>query len=96
MGENHAEQRDWFYCNEQSWRHGLQNDDRHFGQFQRKAPAGEYTLKLEGKKCNFTVAEGENTDIGSVRSVLATVDFDAVSDKMKDGMQDFLSKLQIY
>lgn len=66
------------------------------GNFSAKLPAGEYTLKLEGKKCNFTVAEGENTDIGSVRSVLATVDFDAVSDKMKDGMQDFLSKLQIY
>lgn len=66
------------------------------GNFSAKLPAGEYTLKLEGKKCNFTVAEGENTDIGSVRSLLATVDFDAVSDKMKDGMQDFLSKLQIY
>lgn len=66
------------------------------GNFSAKLPAGEYILKLEGKKCNFTVAEGENTDIGSVRSVLATVDFDAVRDKMKDNMQEFLSKINIY
>ena len=66
------------------------------GNFSAKLPAGEYTLKLEGKKCNFTVAEGENTDIGSVRSVIATVDFDAVRDKMKDNMQEFLSKINIY
>ena len=66
------------------------------GDFSAKLPVGEYTLRLEGKKCSFTVTEGETTDIGSVRSVLATVDFDAVRDKIKDGMQDFLSKLQVY
>ena len=66
------------------------------GNFSAKLPAGEYILKLEGKKCNFTVAEGENTDIDSVRSVLATVDFDAVRDKIKDNMQEFLSKINIY
>lgn len=66
------------------------------GDFSARLPKGEYTLRLEGKKCSFTVTEGESTDIGSVRSVLATVDFDAVRDKMKDGMQDFLSKLQVY
>lgn len=66
------------------------------GDFAAKLPAGEYTLDLEGKKCGFIVAEGEITDIGSLRSVTVTIDFDAVKDKIKDGMQDFLSNLQIY
>ena len=66
------------------------------GNFSAKLPAGEYVLRLEGKKQGFTVTEGETTDIGLVRSVLVTVDFAAVGDRMKDGMQDFLSKLNLY
>ena len=66
------------------------------GNFSAKLPAGEYILKLEDKKKAFTLSENESIDIGSVRSVIATVDFDAVRDKMKDNMQEFLSKINIY
>ena len=66
------------------------------GNFSAKLPAGEYILKLEGKKKTFTLSENESIDIGSVRSVIATIDFDAVRDKMKDNMQEFLSKINIY
>ncbi len=72
----------------------LMTDDS--GNFAAKLPAGEYTLDLEGKKCAFIIAEREITDIGSLRSATVTVDFDAVKDRIEDGMQDLLSDLQVY
>ncbi len=66
------------------------------GDFAVRLPAGEYILDLEGKKCSFIVAEGEITGIGSLRSVAASIDFDAVKDSIKDSMQEFLSDLWIY
>ena len=38
------------------------------GNFNVKLPAGSYTLDLSGKKRNFTVTEGENTDFGHMRT----------------------------
>lgn len=66
------------------------------GNFNAKLPAGSYTLDLSGKKRNFTVTEGENTDFGHMRTGNATIDFDEFRDSMKDNMQELLSKLQIY
>ena len=66
------------------------------GNFNAKLPAGSYTLDLSGKKHNFTVTEGENTDFGHMRTGNATIDFDEFRDSMKDNMQDLLSKLQVY
>lgn len=66
------------------------------GNFNVKLPAGSYTLDLSGKKRNFTVTEGENTDFGHMRTGNATIDFDEFRDSMKDNMQELLSKLQIY
>lgn len=66
------------------------------GNFNVKLPAGSYTLDLSGKKRNFTVIEGENTDFGHMRTGNATIDFDEFRDSMKDNMQELLSKLQIY
>lgn len=66
------------------------------GNFDAKLPTGRYTLTLEGKKREFTVTEKENTDFGYLRTGNATIDFDEVKDSVKDSMQDFLSKLQIY
>ncbi len=66
------------------------------GNFSAKLPSGSYTLDLSGKKRNFTVTEGENTDFGHMRTGNATIDFDEFRDSMKDNMQDFLSKLQVY
>lgn len=66
------------------------------GNFNAKLPAGSYTLDLSGKKRNFTVTEGENTDFGHMRTGNATVDFDEFRDSMKDNMQELLSKLQVY
>lgn len=66
------------------------------GNFNAKLPAGSYTLDLSGKNRNFTVTEGENTDFGHMRTGNATIDFDEFRDSMKDNMQDFLSKLQVY
>lgn len=66
------------------------------GNFNVKLPAGSYTLDLSGKKRNFTVTEGENTDFGHMRTGNATIDFDEFRDSMKDNMQELLSKLQVY
>lgn len=66
------------------------------GNFNVKLPAGSYTLDLSGKKRNFTVIEGENTDFGHMRTGNATIDFDEFRDSMKDNMQELLSKLQVY
>lgn len=66
------------------------------GNFDAKLPAGSYTLDLSGKKRNFTVTEGENTDFGHMRTGNATIDFDEFRDSMKDNMQELLSKLQVY
>lgn len=66
------------------------------GNFNAKLPAGSYTLDLSGKKRNFTVTEGENTDFGHMRTGNATIDFDEFRDSMKDNMQELLSKLQVY
>lgn len=66
------------------------------GNFNVKLPAGIYTLDLSGKKRNFTVTEGENTDFGHMRTGNATIDFDEFRDSMKDNMQELLSKLQVY
>lgn len=66
------------------------------GNFNVKLPAGCYTLDLSGKKRNFTVTEGENTDFGHMRTGNATIDFDEFRDSMKDNMQELLSKLQVY
>lgn len=66
------------------------------GNFNAKLPAGSYALDLSGKKRNFTVTEGENTDFGHMRTGNATIDFDEFRDSMKDNMQELLSKLQIY
>lgn len=66
------------------------------GNFNVKLPAGSYTLDLSGKKRNFTVTEGENTDFGHMRTGNATIDFDEFKDSMKDNMQELLSKLQVY
>lgn len=66
------------------------------GKFNVKLPAGSYTLDLSGKKRNFTVTEGENTDFGHMRTGNATIDFDEFRDSMKDNMQELLSKLQVY
>lgn len=66
------------------------------GNFNAKLPAGSYTLDLSGKKRNFTVIEGENTDFGHMRTGNATIDFDEFRDSMKDNMQELLSKLQVY
>ena len=66
------------------------------GNFNAKLPAGNYTLDLSGKKRNFTVTEGENTDFGHMRTGNATIDFDEFRDSMKDNMQELLSKLQVY
>lgn len=66
------------------------------GNFNVKLPAGSYTIDLSGKKRNFTVTEGENTDFGHMRTGNATIDFDEFRDSMKDNMQELLSKLQVY
>ena len=66
------------------------------GNFNVKLPSGSYTLDLSGKKRNFTVTEGENTDFGHMRTGNATIDFDEFRDSMKDNMQELLSKLQVY
>lgn len=66
------------------------------GNFNAKLPAGSYALDLSGKKRNFTVTEGENTDFGHMRTGNATIDFDEFRDSMKDNMQELLSKLQVY
>ena len=66
------------------------------GNFTAKLPAGEYTLNLAGKKKKVTVTSCEISDIGTLRSHNATVDFDAVGVKMKDSVRDILSKLQLY
>lgn len=66
------------------------------GNFNVKLPAGSYTLDLSGKKRNFTVTEGKNTDFGHMRTGNATIDFDEFRDSMKDNMQELLSKLQVY
>lgn len=66
------------------------------GNFNAKLPAGSYDLDLSGKKRNFTVTEGENTDFGHMRTGNATIDFDEFRDSMKDNMQELLSKLQVY
>lgn len=66
------------------------------GNFNAKLPADSYTLDLSGKKRNFTVTEGENTDFGHMRTGNATIDFDEFRDSMKDNMQELLSKLQVY
>lgn len=66
------------------------------GNFNVKLPAGSYALDLSGKKRNFTVTEGENTDFGHMRTGNATIDFDEFRDSMKDNMQELLSKLQVY
>lgn len=66
------------------------------GNFNVKLPAGSYTLDLSGKKRNFTVTEGENTDFGHMCTGNATIDFDEFRDSMKDNMQELLSKLQVY
>lgn len=66
------------------------------GNFDAKLPADSYTLDLSGKKRNFTVTEGENTDFGHMRTGNATIDFDEFRDSMKDNMQELLSKLQVY
>lgn len=66
------------------------------GNFNVNLPAGSYTLDLSGKKRNFTVTEGENTDFGHMRTGNATIDFDEFRDSMKDNMQELLSKLQVY
>lgn len=66
------------------------------GNFNAKLPAGSYTLDLSGKKRNFTVTEGENTDFGHMRTGNATIDFDEFRDSMKDNIQELLSKLQVY
>lgn len=66
------------------------------GNFNVKLPADSYTLDLSGKKRNFTVTEGENTDFGHMRTGNATIDFDEFRDSMKDNMQELLSKLQVY
>lgn len=66
------------------------------GNFNAKLPAGSYTLDLSGKKRNFTVTEGENTDFGHMHTGNATIDFDEFRDSMKDNMQELLSKLQVY
>lgn len=66
------------------------------GNFNAKLTAGSYTLDLSGKKRNFTVTEGENTDFGHMRTGNATIDFDEFRDSMKDNMQELLSKLQVY
>lgn len=66
------------------------------GNFNVTLPAGSYTLDLSGKKRNFTVTEGENTDFGHMRTGNATIDFDEFRDSMKDNMQELLSKLQVY
>lgn len=66
------------------------------GNFDAKLPAGSYALDLSGKKRNFTVTEGENTDFGHMRTGNATIDFDEFRDSMKDNMQELLSKLQVY
>lgn len=66
------------------------------GNFNVKLPSGSYTLDLSGKKRNFTVTEGENTDFGHMRTGNATIDFDEFRDSIKDNMQELLSKLQVY
>lgn len=66
------------------------------GNFTAKLPAGEYTLNLAGRKKKVVVTSCDSSDIGTLRSHTATVDFDAVGLKMKDGVRDILSKLQLY
>lgn len=66
------------------------------GNFNAKLPSGRYTLKLERKERDFTVSEGETTDFGYMRTGNATIDFDEFKDSMKDSMQDFLSKINLY
>lgn len=66
------------------------------GNFSAKLPAGEYVLNLAGKRKILNINSGETSDIGTVRSALVFIDLDAYGVAIKDNMQDFLSKIQIY